>query len=601
MLHPLRAASAATVSFALCLSAGAQSQSATFLSPFVELGADSSPSGYTTASFDGTAYHALDDVHGAGRVTTLERFPMPGNRSVELVLRPVDVWEDGGVATVVAADGSTSSLAPSVRMFSLHVPGHESHGFFGITETMMHGYLSLDGDTYLISTGPDDGRGRPLAISHGDLFTQSAEDFCDVITEGGGLVGQPEFRSQTDIHETRVFLELDQQFRNRFSSNQATLDYATLLVGATSEIYRRDLGCTMFLPSGYARVWNTTPPWGQVSTFNDVFDVRSWWNSGANPDSNINRAQVHVLTYPVFGGVAYSVGVLCQKNNSYGISSCYGSFPYPVQHKDSDNWDLFVFGHEVGHLYGSGHTFDGYSPPIDCDDGTGPDRGTIMSYCHQSYPMSQIGMRFHSRVQDNMRGDIAGASCANVIPIALGDYNGDGLFDAIDLAAFDAYVGQGFISRGAFETFDVDGNGVVNSVDRQLIEAMSLPPASAVIFNGSGANCGFCYTSQTNPVLGETWTTYVGSFLGAPIPTTIVVHQNRLATPISTKFGEVLVGGPLLYSQTVLTNGQWATHDIPLPLDFSLAGLTVPTQAIIFKPSGAEALNGLELQISTYE
>jgi len=590
-------AAVAALAFAPCPEA--QRTNASFQSPFVRLADQGSPRGFATASFDLNAYRVLETMHAERRVATIGDFPLPGGRSVDLVLRPVDVWEQGGTAVVIEADGKESRVAPSIRLFAAHVPGRASTAFLGISATMVHGYVTLEGETYLLSTGPDDGMLRPLAISHGDLFPQDAAGFCNVLEDAAGAATGPEQRVGLSIRETKVFVECDDKFRNRFSSNLATIDYATLLFGAASEIYRRDLGCTMYIPSGHIRVWNSTPGWGVITTFGDIASVRSWWNSPANSFGSVPRAQVHVLTYPVFGGVAQGVGILCNKASSYAISSCFGSFPYPVQHTSGSNWDLFVVAHEAGHLYGSQHTFD-YVPTINCTDGTGPDSGTIMSYCHQSFGVGGVGMRFHPRVQDDMRADITAATCPNVIPISLGDYNADAVVDAQDLAAYDAYVAQGFASRGAFETFDMDGSGAIDAIDRQLLVGGGLPPASATVFNGSGANCPDCYGTVFAPILGTTWEAYVGGFFGSSILTTIVGYSNRLAPPISSKFGEILVGGPLLFTHSAMTNGQFAVHYIPFPFDIAFAGQTVPTQAILFTPNGPQAVNGLELRFSTY-
>ncbi|HED66997.1 MAG TPA: hypothetical protein ENJ09_15755, partial [Planctomycetes bacterium] len=394
--------------------------------------------GFATATFDDTTFEVLRDAHQLQRVMTIGDFPLPGGTSVDLTLRPVDVWEAGGKARVILEDGSVEYLAPSIQLFSTHVQGLESTGFLGVSREMMHGYLSIGGDTFILSTGADDGTRKPLAISHSDVFGRQGNEFCNVMTDApSGVSVQPQqSRAGLEIWETKVFIECDNKFRGRFSSNQATIDYATLLVGASSEIYRRDLGATMIIPNGNVQVWNSTPPWGKITTFGDISAVRSWWNSSSNPNKSVARAQVHVLSYPVFGGVAWGIGILCQKTNSYAISSCYGSFPYPIKHTSGSNWDLYVFSHESGHLYGSQHTFD-YVPPINCNDGSGPDKGTIMSYCHQTYGVGGVGMRFHKRVQDNMRGTIPGAACVKKIPIRLGDYNGDDIIDQIDTDAFD--------------------------------------------------------------------------------------------------------------------------------------------------------------------
>lgn len=195
-----------------------------------------------------------------------------------------------------------------------------------------------------------------------------------------------------------------------------------------------------------------------------------------------------MLTGPGIGGVAWTVGGVCYDPEGYEVSGIDGHFPYPIQHRSFDNWDLYVVSHEFGHTFGSPHTFD-YSPPIECDDGTGPDHGTIMSYCAASFGLVGVGMRFHPRVQDLMRAYIPTRPCVAPMPFQLGDYDYDGDLDDADLAAFDAYLAQGFHSEGCVDAFDMDGDRVVTACDRRLLVELIRGPGESFCF-GEGCPCG---------------------------------------------------------------------------------------------------------------
>ena len=572
--------------------------------PFARI-SDTGERGYAMATFAQASFDVLADAHERP-LTRLEGLPLPGGQSVDVLLRPVETWEAGGTAIVVDAEGVETRLAPSVRLFAGSVPGRASHLFLGVSPEMLHGYLSLDGENYVLSTGRDGG--RTLAISHGDVFERADTPFCNVARDARDIL--PDFTPEPDmsapkLRTTTVFIECDVSLRNRFSSDQATIDYATLLVGATSEIYRRDLGTLITIPNGNMRVWNSTAPWGNITTFGDLSSVVSWWPTGANSANSAKRAQVHVLSNPVFGGVANGLNYTCQNFNSYAISSVNGSFPFPVQHTSNSNWDLMGFSHETGHLYGSDHTFN-YTPAITCQDGSGPDKGTIMSYCHTNFGIGQVGMRFHLRVQDELRLDLASKPCAIASTWKRGDYDADGAFEADDLAAFDAYRIQGFGSRGARDVFDMDADGDVDDDDRVILEGKTMfAKASNTVFNGSGANCGTCYTALTPPIIGTTWSTYVGGYFGPPILTKIIGTVNKLSPPVMTKFGELLVaatgfGGITVFESNAMTNFGVAQHDNFIPFDQSFAGLTLETQAALFKTTGIELLNGITVYSSTY-
>jgi len=580
-----------------------------FLSAPFDVLEDTGARGFVRFEIEPGAYGAFDAAHRTGQLLHLLSFPLPGGETVDLLLRPREVMEPGGTAIVVRPDGREDRVAPQVRAFSGSVPGRQSLVFLAISPELLHGYASLDGENFFVSSGK--GGGSEAAVSHGSLFgAPSLAEWC------GTLFEEPETResspgiqplSTTVLRSSKVFLECDSTYRALFSTDQSAVDYCALLVSAASEIYRRDLGVTLDVPSGYIRLWTATPPWGVTTTFGDLGKFVSWWNSSANPSKGVKRAAVQLLTRPVFGGVAQSVAVVCTKVSSYAISSVYGSFPYPIQHTSAANWDLFVLSHEFGHLYGSFHSFE-YVPPIACKDGSGPDCGTIMSYCHLTYGVGGVGMRFHEREQDAIRAVMRNRGCIKVVPLLRGDYDANGLLDGLDLAAFDAYQLQGFTSRGAEETFDMDSDGTVTNLDRDVLTAIlaGIPPASFTVRNGSGVNCGLCYATLAAPLIGGTWTAYVGNNLGPPMLTTIYAASAPLDPGLPTVFGELLIaltglGGQTLFRSNACTNVGIATHSLPIPYDLSLLGAEVYTQAAIFEPTGTLLLNAIDLVISNYE
>jgi hypothetical protein len=95
--------------------------------------------------------------------------------------------------------------------------------------------------------------------------------------------------------------------------------------------------------------------------------------------------------------------VHCNNDYGFGLSSGVGGgFPYPLVDHNDRNWPIMVLAHELGHNFGSGHTHDGYDPPIDgcgtgdCSRAWG---GTIMSYCHTcAGGMRNIVLNFGPRV-----------------------------------------------------------------------------------------------------------------------------------------------------------------------------------------------------------
>ena len=443
--------------------------------------------GLATLLYADDAYRELKSIHDADETLALSGFRLPGGEELELVLRPVSAMADGARAVVMGEQGEVGRLSPSIALFSGYASGGGGIAFFGISPDMFHGYVTVGDALYVISSGPSPIPGQAL-LARSDEFPASGagSEWCRTIER---MVPQPRngtagIGGSPIVREAWCFIEADDQFTANLGGAQASADYSNLLLTATHEIYRRDLGVAMVIPDGYLRVWTTTPPWGVT----DIVNLWNYWNSSGNPLRDIPRASVHALTYPVFGGVAF-LDALCNNEESYAVTTAYGHFPYPIEHTNDDNWDLLVIAHEYGHNFGSLHTFD-YDPPIECQDGSGPDSGTIMSYCHQVHGVGGVGMRFHARVQEVIREFMDEVDCLTDIPFELGDYDYDGTLGADDLAALDACLSQGFESSGCLESFDMDGDGALTPCDRTILEQLVNGPGSLFCFGDSACPCG---------------------------------------------------------------------------------------------------------------
>lgn len=564
---------------------------------------DSGQQGVLTLAFGSGDARYFFERFASGAPFRFNDLPLPGGQRVALELRPVSALEPGARAEIVAADGSVSALEPGVRCFSGRVIGGGT-AFLACSERELNGYLHQGGELYFLSTA-NAGSGRATLAHSSRLGTLDAGEcgFQDLLAAptGGGTeraLVSPALRTAD------VFIEADDEFRARFASDQDCVDYVSLLLTAASEIYRRDLGARLRIPDRYLRVWNTTPPWGPITSYANLKNVYTWWQSSQNPQRYLPRAAVHVLTSPVFGGTSRGVDGLCSTVRAYEISSLSGRFPYPRNHTDRYNWDLFVLCHEFGHTFGSPHSAL-YTPPITCTDGSGPDSGTLMSYCHLDYGIAKVGMRFHLREQQRIR-QVMDTVCLELQALAPGDYDGDGVLGAADLAALDEVLVQGFRSMGAEEVFDLDGNGRLDDVDHDLLGELvyAAPPAQIALRNGTGINPG-CLQPLGNPVLGTVWQARILAS-GVGTSTVLVGYDLPLDGQRTTR-GELLVrtlplGGTKLFTSTALSDGVSALHSVPLPLDPALFGRTVSFQALILGgPSGDQYCNALDVVLSPYE
>ena len=567
---------------------------------------DSGTFGTVELSFDDEDFLAFDERFKGDRSFRVNGFPMPGGKKVGLELRPVHVFEPGARARVVESNGQERRIAGRALCFSGLLDDGGSI-FLGLTRKQAHGYLYQDGELYFLSSAPGMRAGHASLAHVSQLGTmdagecqtgRAAAEFLPDADDLLPLIGAPTLRTAD------VFWEVDNAFRARFTSDQECVDYTTLLITAASEIYRRDLGVELRIPDGYLRVWNTTPPWGAITGFSNLKNVYTYWLSTANPLRSLPRAAVHVLTHPIFGGTSRGVDGICDNQRAYEISSVGGRFPYPTAHTSRYNWDLFVVCHELGHTFGSPHS-DLYSPPITCQDGSGPDSGTIMSYCHTTFGIAQVGMRFHLREQQRILKTIAAKACPRSRSIQLGDYDGDGDVDSLDFTAMRGVLAQGFRSIAAEEVFDLDLDGDLDGLDHDLLaeRVYGAPPAKASLRNGLGVNPQALF-SLSAPVLGSTWRSQIVAPLGS---TTLLVGYDLPNTGVTTARGELLVattpyGGTKLFSSTSAVLTTVALHEIALPTDLALLGKTLSFQGLVTPPAGADYYtNALDVLLSTWE
>jgi hypothetical protein len=578
---------------------------------------DSGLGGSVTLALDARGRAELFEKHALGVPFSLPDMPLPGGLTAELELRPVSALDPGARAQVVEEDGSVAWLEPKARCFAGQVVGGGA-AFLGLTERGMQGYFQAGGELYFLSSSA--GMPGRAIMAHSSLLGGHDMGPCGVderaaalrdggislegeAVDGGGTILRAV--SGPSLRTANVFIEADNVFRSRFASNQECIDYSALLITAASEIYRRDIGTKLRIPDGYLRVWNTTPPWGVITGFRSLDNVFTWWQSVQNPLRTLPRAAVHVFTSPVFGGTSRGIDGLCANNQAYEISSLTGSFPYPRIHSSRYNWDLFVVCHEFGHTFGSPHS-NLYSPPITCLDGSGPDSGTIMSYCHTTYGMAKVGLRFHVREQQKIRSASADAFCLASQPIAQGDYDGNGAVEPNDLAALREVLGQGFRSLASEEVFDLDFDGMLSKRDYDLVAELAYrsPPAQLLPRNGMGIN-PTCLEALGNPVLGTTWRARI--YAPGVGSSTLLVGYDLPLDGVQTTRGELLVrtspfGGTKLFTSTALSDGTSALHQIALPLDPALYGLEVSFQALIVDgPSGDQYCNALDAILSPYE
>ena len=401
-------------------------------------------------------------------------------------------------ARIVSVDAQgkehTIDLSNDVHLRG-HIAGDDSQVvYIAITQFGTSGFLEINNDTHVISTGKYNGQAKTSAdlsvfpsnllqiapgaqscafdINNADLAPfglQIADDFVKV-DDDQAPQGTPPQRN------AEIAIETDYEFTSWLfgGDTTASASYASTLLGAISTIYDRDVNTTLTIP--YLRTYAANnDPYSGTDIIDFLDDVQTEFNSGGA--AGVSRHIVHGMSARGLGGGVAYLSTICDNFYGVGVSANLdGFFPNPLQDNSNNNWDVIVASHELGHNFGTLHTHDGYDPPIDnCGNGdcSQAQDSTIMSYCHLCPGgLSNMDLRFHPRVRERIldflqndapcdlvvteacEADIVADGDLNFLDISaylaayskgapLADWNTDGDFNFLDISAFLASYSKG--------------------------------------------------------------------------------------------------------------------------------------------------------------
>jgi hypothetical protein len=424
-----------------------------------------------------------------GAEKRLVRLPLNDRESVMLALERFEVITSRTRFLIGAPGGDLVAPNPDVVLFRGHVLGEpDTRAFIAFTgQGSANGSLTLaDGRTYYVSqpaADAADGWNRPIYIHQEDPTAEFPEPpaFCGVEAPAGFHHQLPKRISRDIVAGLRVCelaLEADQTYVDLFGDVVAAENYIVQVIGAISDIYIRDVGCKMII--SFLRTW---PDGNEPFSADNIYGFTDYWQSDENPEP---YDIIHLLSARrdlSYGGVGW-VGGTCDPLGTYSISGYLnGSYPTPVDLPNNGNWDIIVTAHEMGHNFGTYHTHDGFTPPIDnCGNGE-PSRGTIMSYCHvyMGYT-ANIDLRFHRLVQNVMVIESGVSDCF------WHDCNGNNIPDDEDIssATSDDDNSNGIPD----ECEDCNSNGILDDVDiaggEPDLNANGIPDVCEPDCNGNG-------------------------------------------------------------------------------------------------------------------
>lgn len=346
----------------------------------------------------------------------LAGIPLGPTATRTLVLHRVDPFANRPtcVGASIGKDGVISEVALALPALDCYLGtvlnDPDSHVLLSRGDGFIAGYVQSAGKTWVISSGRVGVSGPTISYAMDELppgMLAAQPWSCEALLPPDGGGGTPGgIAGVQPCRQSQVAVDTDVEFLALFGGNQnAAIGYVGTLFAALSDIYSRDVALR---PSAsYIRLWTTgTDPWNATNNSAQLPEFRDHWET--TPGTFFRNSAALLSGRGLGGGIAW-LNAGCG-SYAYSVSAnLAGSFPYPIVHNSSANWDIMVLAHELGHNYGAPHTHNYVPPgdgcglsPQDCTAAT-LDIGTIMSYCHTCPGgMSNIKLIFHEYSKESI-------------------------------------------------------------------------------------------------------------------------------------------------------------------------------------------------------
>ena len=407
---------------------------------------------------------ARDDVLialGDEGVVRVSGVPLPGAGTVSLDLERFSIVTPE--TRFVTRSGGGEERPSDVRFDDVVLlRGNTTEGTGSSTtlmlgETGIAGVLNVPGtgaftiETGDVRQGEDEARTsifRTSGVAHAPV-RMCAEPIAVPAGHGAERGAEPPVPGTRIIE---IAVETDYEYFELFETEQEAAEYVVLVYSIISEIFRRDLDVRLELT--YVGLWDT--PDDPFNATNPLGQFQTYWNQNMQ---HVHRdvAQFYSgRTDMPFGGVA-TLNSLCTES-AYSVTGyVMGRLVDPLR-PNYRTRDVRIAAHELGHNCGALHTHDvGLDRCI--DPTTQAQRGTIMSYCGQSFSGGEgnVDDRFHTTIQRMIGPPM------HVNPCLARDCNDNGIPDDEDLL----YGASADVNGNEVpdECEDCNGNGVLDDSD----------------------------------------------------------------------------------------------------------------------------------------
>jgi len=163
---------------------------------------------------------------------------------------------------------------------------------------------------------------------------------------------KPKYSFHVDIS-----IDIDKHFIEKQGSTEAAVEYINVLISAANTVFEYEVDAHLNVVH-----IQETDIYDELTTTKDALrEMRLQPRPEYDGNSKIILHHALLGRY-VGGGIAF-IDSVCDNKWGYGVTSDISG---SLQKLDElVLFDFFIFTHEIGHSLGSGHTFDGYEPPVD--------------------------------------------------------------------------------------------------------------------------------------------------------------------------------------------------------------------------------------------
>jgi len=362
--------------------------------------------------------NALADLVNRNAQSLTLRLPTFGGPPIELELVKVDIFDPGFKVTTSTSNGQPVAHPQGVHYWGVIKGVEDSLAAISIFKDEIIGTFSSSQGNFVIGKLAGNNPRRDHILYKDQDLTGTLSLNCEMPDDGTAFSTDQLDESTAAVTRcVKVFLETDFDLFLNKGSVDATINYVTGVFNQSAAIYSNE---SIPISISEIFVWTSPSPYNAGDSQQQLGQFQSFRTSFNGDIAHLVDLQSNQ------GGIAAGFNGFCNPNRSQ--SQCYSGIDPFFSDVPTYSWTVYVFTHEMGHLFGSRHThacvWNGNGTAIDgCGQvagrpeggcGTGPippGGGTIMSYCH----LNPVGINFSNgfgpQPGNVIRNGFNGASC----------------------------------------------------------------------------------------------------------------------------------------------------------------------------------------------